>query len=103
MTIGNQDKTGTTNFDNINTLRATKTGEIMSFDNSYRSSDNCSDVLGTYDTEERAKEVLKEMLKQKAMFELYKLAPTEGEVQTEMLDKFVQKNIIFDTYEMPEK
>ena len=61
MIIVSQDKKSITNFDNINTLRVTKTGKIMSFDNSYRSSDDCSDVLGTYNTEERAKEVLQEI------------------------------------------
>ena len=60
-------------------------------------------VVGVYETEERAKEVLQEMLKQKAMFELYKLAPTGGKVHAEMLDRFAQKNIIFDTYEMPKE
>lgn len=63
MIIVSQDKTGITNLDNVNTLRATKTGKIISFDTSYRSEDDCSDVLGQYKTEERAKEVLQEIIK----------------------------------------
>ena len=66
-------------------------------------SSNQAIMIGQYETEERAKEVLQEMLKQKAMFELYKLAPTGGKVHAEMLDRFAQKNIIFDTYEMPKE
>lgn len=57
--------------------------------------------LGEYKTEERAKEVLQEIMKQKAMFALFRTAPTGGKEQTEMLEKFAQKKIIFDTYEMP--
>ncbi len=77
MIIVSQDKKSITNFDNINTLRVTKTGEIMSFDNSYRASDDCSDVLGTYKTEERAKEVLKDIISRYEAIELCKNKPSE--------------------------
>lgn len=59
--------------------------------------------LGEYGTKERAKEVLQEIIKTKAKFELYRLAPTGGREQTEMLVEFARKRIILDTYEMPEE
>lgn len=61
MIIVSQDKTSVVNFNNVNTLFATKKGEILSFNNSYKSEDDCSDILGNYETEERAKEVLNEI------------------------------------------
>lgn len=63
MIIVSQDKNAIINFDNINEIRVTNTKDIIMFDNTYRSSDDCSDKLGTYETEERAKEVLEEIKK----------------------------------------
>ena len=37
------------------------------------------------------------------MFALFRTAPTGGKEQTEMLEKFAQKKIILDTYEMPKE
>lgn len=72
MIIVSQDKDAIVNFNNINTIMIRehslsdiidkKDYKIISFDNAYRSSDDCSDVLGTYETEERAKEVLREII-----------------------------------------
>lgn len=72
MIIVSQDKRSIYNFDNINCLIIRehslsdiidkKDYKILCFDNIYRSSDNYSDVLGTYTTEERAKEVLREII-----------------------------------------
>lgn len=62
MIIVNQAKDAIINFDNINEIMATKTGKILLFNNTYRSQDDCSDVLGKYKTEERAKEVLQEII-----------------------------------------
>lgn len=62
MIIISQDKDGIINFDNINEIRTTKTGKILLFDNTYRSQDDCSDVLGKYKTEERAKEILRKIV-----------------------------------------
>lgn len=63
MFIMSQDKTEIINFDNVNTLRATKTGFIVSYENTYKSGDDCSNILGKYETEERAKEVLITIMK----------------------------------------
>ena len=63
MIIMSQDKTEIINFDNVNTLRATKTGFIVSYENTYKPEDDCSNILGKYETEERAKEVLITIMK----------------------------------------
>lgn len=73
MIIVSQDKDAIVNFNNINTIMIRehslsdiidkKDYKIISFDNTYRSSDDCSDVLGTYETEERAKEVLQGIIR----------------------------------------
>ncbi len=62
MIIISQDKDGIINFDNINEIRTTKTGKILLFDNTYRSQDDCSDFLGKYKTEKRAKEILRKIV-----------------------------------------
>ncbi len=62
MIIVSQDKTEIINFDNVNTLRATKTGFIVSYENTYKAEDDCSNILGKYKTESRAKEVLQEII-----------------------------------------
>ena len=58
-------------------------------------------TLGTYSTEERAKEVLEEILEYKSMFEFFKYVTDD--VQEKMVDDFIKNNVIFNTYEMPEK
>lgn len=63
MIIVSQDKTEIINFDNVNTLRATKTGLIVSYENTYKAEDDYSNILGNYETEEKAKEVLQEIIK----------------------------------------
>ena len=92
MIIVNQDKTSITNFDNINTLRTTKAGRIISFDNSYRASEDCSDILGRYKTEERAKEVINKINEAYSDFEYYKYADA-SERNEKDLKKFKRKNL----------
>ena len=65
-------------------------------------SDNMiDDFLGKYETEERAKEVLQEIVKQKAIFEFFKNVPERTQIL--LAEDFKEDNEIFDTYEMPEK
>ena len=61
MIIIDQDKNKIINFDNVNEISITETGEILVVNNTYITND-CLDVLGKYDTEERAKEVLQEII-----------------------------------------
>lgn len=62
MIIVDQDKNKIINFDNVNEILTIETGEILVVNNTYITND-CLDVLGKYDTEERAKEVLQEIIK----------------------------------------
>lgn len=62
MIIVSQDEKAVINFDNVNEIRVS-TNKIIMFDNTYRSPDDCSDILGIYATEERAKEVLQNIIR----------------------------------------
>lgn len=61
MIIIDQDKNKIINFDNVNEISITETGEVLVVNNTYITND-CLDVLGKYETEERAKEVLQEII-----------------------------------------
>lgn len=82
MIIISQDKTEIINFDNVNTLRATKTGFIVSYENTYKPEDDCSNILGKYETEERAKKILKDLILRYEAIELKKTDSTEKEGYT---------------------
>ena len=99
MIIVSQDKRSIYNFNNVKSIDIVR-NEIYITDDILADSGAC---IAKYTTEERAKEVLQEVIKRKALFELFKTAPKGGREQTEMLEKFAQNNIIFDTYEMPKE
>ena len=84
MIILSQDKTEIINFDNVNTLQVTKEGLIVSYENTYKAEDYCSNTLGQYKTEERAKEVLQEILN----FRTNKLVMTTEGITSEIKDYF---------------
>lgn len=63
MIIISQDKNAIVNFDNVNEIRVKYDGKIATFDNTYDSRYDCSDILGKYETEERAKEILQEIIR----------------------------------------
>ena len=105
MIIVSQDKDIILNFENIDVILVgnpldTDNGEFQIIANTI--SDN-EVRLGCYKTEERAKEVLKEILKAKATFELFRTAPAGGKIQADYLIRLTNKKIILDTYEMPEE
>lgn len=60
-------------------------------------------TIAKYKTEERAKEVLQDIVRRNSRFAIYRTAPAGGREQTEMIDDFIENKIIFDTYEMPEE
>lgn len=93
MIIVSQDKTEIINFDNVNTLRVTKTGFIVSYENTYKAEDDCSNILGKYKTESRAKEVLNE-IKEKYT-EYAKISNVSGDIR--------QVFILPKVYEMPKE
>ena len=92
MIILSQDKTEIINFDNVNTLRVTKEGLIVSYENTYRAEDDCSNILGKYKTEERAKEVLQGIVENYKNWEYTKMGKT-----------IIGKVICDAIYTMPEK
>lgn len=61
MLIVSQDGKTIVNFNNINMITV-RENKIVSYDNTYTDSQN-GDCLGTYTTEERAKEVLEEIIR----------------------------------------
>ena len=94
MIIISQDKNEIINFDNVNEIRAKYDGTIVMFDNTYDPQNDCSDILGKYETEERAKEILQEIIR--AIIEAKK-----DEIADSILGfSVIPPNII---YEMPEK
>jgi hypothetical protein len=91
MIILSQDKTKIINFDNVNTLRVIKDGLIVSYENTYKAEDDCSNILGIYKTEERAKEVLNEIMENYKNWEYTKMG------------KLIIGKVVCDTiYTMPE-
>lgn len=86
MIILSQDKKEIINFDNVNLIRVQDDGSIVTYDNTYNIQTGVSDSLGKYKTEERAKEILRDIV--------------------EMYRKQANKYHLFDinnVYEMPEK
>lgn len=63
MIIVSQDKTKIVNFDNLTQIYITQDEEEKSYFIRYETVDSLYDDLGEYKTEERAKEVLQEILK----------------------------------------
>lgn len=98
MIIVSQDKEKIVNFDNLTQVYITQDEEETAYFIRFETIDSLYDDLGEYDTEERAKEVLQEIYKNYADFELIKY----------INDNFQQhlivgnKNKYFDIYEMPE-
>jgi hypothetical protein len=100
--IVSQEKDGIINFDNILVIRLSTDFETNKKNIIYV--DCVGDEhfgIGKYGTEERAKEVLQKIIRQKSIFEYFKNAPRD--MQNSIADDFIKQNIIFDTYEMPEK
>lgn len=62
--------------------------------------DGSSLTFGTYKTEERAKEVLNEIVNRRAVIELYKYS--DNGVREILLNRMPEEKVVFDTYEMPE-
>lgn len=101
MIIVSQDKTEIINFDKVNKLRATKTGFIVSYENTYKAEGDCSNILGKYETESRAKEVLNDLCIYKKMFEYFKYVSNDARNYISL--DWINNNIAFDIYEMPKE
>lgn len=101
MLIINQDKTKIINFDNM-------TRVYITFDEGdddvcirIETVDSLYEDLGYYKTEERAKEVLVDIVNIRAIIEIYKCS---NEDTQDIFDKkMLKENLLFDTYEMPKE
>ena len=62
MIILSQDGKEIINFDNVNLIRVQDDGSIVTYDNTYNEQTGVYSVLGKYETEKRAKEILREIL-----------------------------------------
>lgn len=94
MIIESQDKTKIVNFDNLTQIYITQDEEETATFIRYETVDSLYDDLGEYKTEERAKEVLQEIVK----------ATIENKKAEEAKDMFGFSIIPADTYyEMPKE
>lgn len=59
------------------------------------------EIVGAYETKERAKEVLQEIVKNNSIFNYFKCV--NSEVQETIAGSFIRADFMFDVYEMPEK
>lgn len=102
MIIVSQDKNRIINFDNILQLYITREpAAIKKYWIRYEDCNNSYEELGTYETEERAKEVLQEIVKNNSIFNYFKCV--NSEVQETMAESFIRVDFMFNVYEMPEK
>lgn len=99
MWIVSQDKETIINSENIKEITVDD-GDVCITDNIYK---DIGEVIGSYYAEERAKEVLQEIIKREAEFELFRKVPAGRIGHTNMLNKFTERKIILGTYEMPEE
>lgn len=66
-------------------------------------SQNKFTYLAIYSSEERAKEVLDQMLNAYSKFELFKLLPSQSKGQAMLLEYFSEHNLKFNVFEFPEE
>ena len=102
MIIVSPDKNRIINFDNILQLYITREpAAIKKYWIRYEDCNNFYEDIGIYETEERAKEVLQEIVKNNSIFNYFKCV--NSEVQETMAGSFIRADFMFDVYEMPEK
>lgn len=82
MIIVSQDKTKIVNFDNLTQIYITQDEEETATFIRYETVDSLYDDLGEYKTEERAKEVLKDIISRYEVIELFKMNSSEKEGYT---------------------
>ena len=99
MIIIDQDKCNILNFDTTVYIGIEETSKLNDVVRITAETKGNGIVLGRYKNEERAKEVLNEIIQTKTNFEYYKYADEShrNEVDTYMRTKYN----FFDTYEMP--
>ena len=98
MIILSQDGKEIINFDNVNLIRVQDDGSIVTYDNTYNEQTGVSSVLGKYETEKRAKEILREIVEKYSSY-----LELKGGVTFMQGGMNIQPNIfnIPKVYEMP--
>lgn len=104
MIIVSQNKNAIYNFNNANCIMTRNVEEnckIMLFDNTYSAEMGDGDCIGIYKTEERAKEVLKEIITANSNFSYFKNATEEG--KNYIINLLKHKYEQFAIFQMPKE
>ena len=104
MIIVSQDKRSIVNFEKVKIININRSDlrEIEAYFNCDEVKSNDNILLGTYETEERAKEVLQEIIKTHKISESYKYTRDVG-LQSALTADIEMRNLILFRYEMPEE
>lgn len=97
MIIVSQNKVANINYNNIEAIYMLKKDDKIEIN----VRGNYDYTIGKYETEERAKEILSEIVTYNANFNLFKCSCAG--TQARAAKEFLEKGIRFDIYEMPEK
>lgn len=104
MIIVSQDGRSIVNFEKVKIININRSDlrEISAYFNCDEEKSNDNVLLGTYETEERAKEVLEEIIKTHKISESYRYTRDVG-LQSALTADIEMRNLILFRYEMPEK
>lgn len=98
MIIVNQDKNRIVNFDNILDIHTQKSGEKSLI---FVETERYAIFLGEYETEERAKAIIREIKISYQRNAVIKIT-SDKDIQDQIFNLLQENGIDFDTYEMPE-
>lgn len=97
MIIVNQNRDEIINFEKMNNIYVCKSGEVKACANM----EDCVYVLGKYESEERAKEVLKGIYSSYSLEQIFKRV--DRDFQDQIAKKYEDAGIIPFAFQMPEK
>lgn len=97
MVIVNQNRDEIINFEKMNNIYVSKSGEVRACANM----EDCVYVLGKYESEERVKEVLKGIYSSYSLEQIFKRA--DRDIQDQIAKKYEDAGIILFVFQMPEK
>lgn len=102
MIIVSQDKNIIVNFNNIVSIWINNPLENDEGKFEINVDSDCHyERLGAYKTEQRAKEVLEDIYTHRAIFEYFKFVTRD--TKNQITEDFINDDVTFDTYEMPEE
>lgn len=105
MIILSQDKKHLINFDNLTQIYITQDEEETEYEIRCETVGCLYETLGMYKTEERAKEVLREIMLKNGSCNAYKIADDRQKerIRYSFAKSFIRDNEIFDSYTMPQE